>query len=850
MTAAVRARLREIYIGAVIVSAAALLVAEAVESRDEPWDVVGTLALLVAMTAAERLSVAMRGTQVSVATIPHMVAILLLPTHVAMALAGTAMLIDQLAARATIRKVLFNVASVLLTVGVAALTADHVGLDRSQLALSEEWRQVFGFLVVAAIYYFMTNLLVAIVLSLTDGEPPHRIFLENARFALPAEFGVCGIGGLVAVLWTRSPAWAPLLLFPVVTAQAALTYIASSKRNNARLAFLAEASRVMALSLDEQELASRVVHVAVPTLGDACLMFLRESDGAFRLVAIDEAERAPPPVRSIGGDVCAAPAVKRWLTQIVESGRQSHLTELFTEPLTTSRRTPAELGPYGLLGVPLVLGDRYAGALVCATSVWRRAYTAADVALAEDLARRCAISLDNARLYREAQKAQQDLRDLNERLERRVHERTLELEGTVRRLKGLSDVSRTVTSNLDLAEVLTAIVVRAVDLSGADDGFVFQYDPAAQALVYRTSCGLSDGPVAELEARQGLPISAPGVMGRAARRLETVEVPDVDDGQAEWRAGAEDDEDIRMCQRDGMRAMLVLPMVRSNALAGVLTVRRRNPGNFSVETIELLETFAAQSTVSIHDARLFQQLQEERAALEVANRHKSDFLASMSHEFRTPLNAIIGFSEVLLDHPARVLPEEQRATFVSHIHRSGQHLLGLINNILDLSKVEAGHMELHRESVVLAEVIEDCVSMMRVMAGSKSINVDGHCQPCNVVVSVDVARLKQIVYNLLSNAVKFTPDGGHVTVAARAVGHNVLVSVQDDGIGIRAEDHELIFAAFRQAAVDGPRTIEGTGLGLALVRNLVELHGGQIRVDSAPGDGSCFTFDLPACVVA
>ncbi|HEX8969436.1 MAG TPA: GAF domain-containing protein, partial [Chloroflexota bacterium] len=782
MTLPMRAVLRDTYLASVVLSAIGFFAIEALNPTDEPWNIWGVLLLFVTMAVAERLSVPMRTAQVSVATIPHMVAILLLPVWLAMALSGAAMLLDQLAARAPARKVLFNVASIVLTVGAANLVSDKLGVDRTQLGAADGWQPVLAFLIVAACYYLLTNLLVAIVMSLNGGEPVHRILLDNARFALPAEFGVCGIGGLVAVLWVRSPNWAPLLLFPVITAQAALTYISSSKRSNARLTLLAEASRLLSLSLDPAELASRVARLAVPTLADTCLIYLRGEDGELCLSAVHQAEAAQSDDDQAGADAaCASPEMRRWVADIVRTGRPA-----------------VGVGQRSFLGVPLANGDRFSGALVCVSSVGARPYGAADVALAHDLARRYAISLDNARLYRAAQAAQEDLRELNEVLERRVYARTLELETTVKHLKGLSDVSRTVTSNLDLAEVLTAIVVRAVDLSGADDGFVYQYDPTSRSLVYRTSCGLSPEAANELEVDHLIQIDAAGAMTYVARSRHTLQLPDVSDHASLMRLELGAVRDIEICLRDGMRAMLVLPMLRGDELAGVLTVRRKTPGTFSPETVELLETFAAQSTLSIQDARMFQQLQDERAALQVANRHKSDFLASMSHELRTPLNAIIGFSQVLLDHGVSEIPEEQRATFVSHIHHSGQHLLGLINDILDLSKVEAGHMELYRERYSLAELIEDCVTMMRVVAASRQIHIEATCQPPDAAVNVDGARVKQIVYNLLSNAVKFTPAGGRVALSAHVSGRDAVVSVSDTGIGIKPEDQQLIFEAFRQ----------------------------------------------------
>jgi signal transduction histidine kinase len=242
---------------------------------------------------------------------------------------------------------------------------------------------------------------------------------------------------------------------------------------------------------------------------------------------------------------------------------------------------------------------------------------------------------------------------------------------------------------------------------------------------------------------------------------------------------------------------------------------------------------------------LEQRVVERTTALELASKHKSDFLTSMSHELRTPLNAIIGFSEIMLDHDVTEIPDDQRKTFLAHIQGGGHHLLGLVNDILDLAKVEAGHMELSVERVPLHEMMVGCVDVIRGMADPKLLTVVAHCEPADAVVSADPVRLKQILYNLLSNAVKFTPTGGQISVSARVDSTEAVIAVRDSGIGIRAEDTGLIFEPFRQAKVVIPPRQEGTGLGLPLVRELVGLHGGRVWLDSAPGAGSCFTFTLP-----
>jgi signal transduction histidine kinase len=228
--------------------------------------------------------------------------------------------------------------------------------------------------------------------------------------------------------------------------------------------------------------------------------------------------------------------------------------------------------------------------------------------------------------------------------------------------------------------------------------------------------------------------------------------------------------------------------------------------------------------------------------LENASRHKSEFLANMSHELRTPLNAVIGFSEVL---QARLFGElnDKQADYVADIHTSGRHLLALINDILDLSKIEAGRMELQVSTVALAEVLESSVALMRERATQQGISVKLEVNPTIGVIEADERKVKQVLFNLLSNALKFTARGGHVNVTARSESDEVIVSVRDDGFGVAPEDQARIFEEFEQ--VGTAQLQEGTGLGLALSRRFVELHGGRLWVESAPGQGSTFSFNLP-----
>jgi signal transduction histidine kinase len=284
-------------------------------------------------------------------------------------------------------------------------------------------------------------------------------------------------------------------------------------------------------------------------------------------------------------------------------------------------------------------------------------------------------------------------------------------------------------------------------------------------------------------------------------------------------------------------------MVREDLLTGCLVVSRNSPGEFPAETIDLLRTFATQSALAIQNARLFRELADKSHQLEVASQHKSEFLANMSHELRTPLNAIIGFSEVLADRMFGELNEKQEE-YLKDIYASGTHLLSLINDILDLSKIEAGRMELELSDFHLPAALDNALTLVRERAGRRSITLQMGVDDRLGGVRADERKIRQVVLNLLSNAIKFTPEGGRIEVAAVPKDGSVEVSVSDTGVGIAPEDHEAVFEEFRQVGT-AEKKAEGTGLGLTLCRKFIELHGGRIWVKSQVGEGSTFTFTIP-----
>jgi len=432
------------------------------------------------------------------------------------------------------------------------------------------------------------------------------------------------------------------------------------------------------------------------------------------------------------------------------------------------------------------------------------------------------------------------LRESYATLEQKVDERTRDLAAALERLRALGAVSETVSSTLDLEAVLSTVVAHAVQLSAADEGAIYEYDEPAREFRLSATSAVSHQAA---DAFGGVRVPLTGsILGRAAAEHTVVHVADVH--VPPWN---EFEDPI---ERAGARALLVVPLLRDERIVGGLVVWRATPGEFGLDTIDVLQTFARQSVLAIQNARLFQEIDRKSHQLEVASRHKSEFLANMSHELGTPLNAINGFSQVLMERLHGDLTSKQEA-YLQDILGSGRHLLSLINDILDLSKVEAGRMELEPSTFSLAEALQNGLTMVRERATERGIAVGLDIDPSVDCVVGDEGKVKQIVFNLLSNAVKFTPDHGRIDVSARRIESELHVSVRDTGIGIAPADQQRIFEEFAQVRTGAlHHSTEGTGLGLALARRFVELHGGHIWVDSQPGIGSTFTFSLPLTTVA
>jgi signal transduction histidine kinase/CheY-like chemotaxis protein len=425
-------------------------------------------------------------------------------------------------------------------------------------------------------------------------------------------------------------------------------------------------------------------------------------------------------------------------------------------------------------------------------------------------------------------------------LERKVALRTEELSRSVAELQALGEVGQAVNSTLDLQTVLSTIVMHAVRLSHADAGTMYVYDPAEEVFVPQANYGLSDALVEGL--RDSRIRIGDTVVGRCAAERHPVQIPDLDRDQ-HYRL-------YDLLRGGGFRALIGIPLLREERVLGALVIRRRDAGEFPDAVVRLLETFAAQSVLAIQNARLFQEIQEKSRELEAASRHKSQFLANMSHELRTPMNAIIGVSEMMLED-ARELGLADQVEPLERILRAARHLLALINEILDLSKIEAGKMELELESFQITPLVRDVAATVQPTADKNGNRIEIVCPDALGSMRADQIRIRQALLNLASNAVKFT-ERGVVTISAAREGGNgrewIVFRVSDTGIGMTPEQIGRLFQDFTQADSSTTRKYGGTGLGLAISRRFCRMMGGDITVESAPGRGSTFTIRLPAVV--
>ena len=445
-------------------------------------------------------------------------------------------------------------------------------------------------------------------------------------------------------------------------------------------------------------------------------------------------------------------------------------------------------------------------------------------------------------------RSQLEIEEDQRRLEQRVAERTSEVEARTRELmrsvaelQALNEVGQALSSSLDLETVLATVIARAVRLADADSGTLYQFDEADGVFDPRANFGVSDDMISTLRgSRIGL---GDGPVGMCAVNRAPVQVTDTEYFQQRVSS---------LWEHDGIRAVVAVPLLRDEHVTGALVIRRKVSGEFAPSIVKLLQTLASQSVMAIENARLFKESQAKSEQLAEASKLKSQFLANMSHELRTPLNAIIGLTE-MLHEDARDLKRAEELEPLERVLRAAHHLLELINDILDLSKIEAGRMDMHVEAFAIAPLVDDVISTISPVATKNGNQIIVRCPPDIGEMHADQTRIRQALLNLVSNANKFTEHGSVTVDVARVTGkgsEEITMAVRDTGIGMSSEQIGRLFQEFVQADPSTTRKYGGTGLGLAISRRFCQMMGGEITVESQLGKGSTFTIRLPARIEA
>ena len=584
-------------------------------------------------------------------------------------------------------------------------------------------------------------------------------------------------------------------------------------------------------SLRQQTATADVLKVISRSTFDLQAVLNTLSESAVRLCEADKGGIA----RKVGSAYVAAasyghsPEEKQYLLstpfepgrttvsgRVLLEGRTLHFPDILADPDIDTSRFQA-IGERTILGVPLLREGAPIGVLVIARHA-KQPFTEKQIELAETFADQAVIAIENVRLFDEVQAR---TRDLSESLQQQT---------------ATADVLKTISrSTFDLQTVLDTLVESAARLCQADIAGIHRL--IGSTYQYAASYGMTPDLDEFMRTVRFMPDRGT-VTGRTALEGKVVQIADVLN-EPDYILGD-------LVKKIGARTMLGVPLLREGIRIGVIVLMRCRVQQFTEKQIELVTTFADQAVIAIENVRLFDETQDKNRQLALASEHKSQFVSSVSHELRTPLNAVIGLTEMMVTNAAR-FGTEKALEPLRRVNAAGNHLLGLINQVLDLSKIEAGKLELNPESVSLAPLIDEVIGTAGQLAEKNKNRLVVEAEQTLGEITVDPMRLRQILLNLLSNACKFTKQG-EVKLKARRVangGNWIELAVSDTGIGMTPEQQAKLFADFSQADSLTARKFGGTGLGLAIGRRLARMMGGDVTVTSEPGKGSVFTVRLP-----
>jgi signal transduction histidine kinase len=561
-----------------------------------------------------------------------------------------------------------------------------------------------------------------------------------------------------------------------------------------------------------------VLHTVVETAARICraekAIIYRYGDGAFRYGVgygnepeYERIERSTP-IYPGKGTLVGRTALEKQTVQIIDA---------WSDPLYAVKGEAKIGNVRSMIGVPLTREGAMVGVIALARAAVEP-FTEKQIGLVTTFADQAVIAIENARLFNE------------------LRERTAELGQSVEELKMLSEVGQAVSSTLDLRSVLSSILTASLGVTWANAGAIFRYSPANHSFRLAEAVGWD-----ETQARsvRDLRIAEnETALGEAVARRTPVQLADLAQRASYPLRDA--------ALAAGFHSVLIVPLVGAERIFGAITLMRQEAGQFPAETVRLMQTLASQSVLAIQNARLFREIAEKSEELALASQHKSQFLANMSHELRTPLNAILGYAELLVDGIYGPLPERPKGV-LERIQNNGRHLLALINDVLDLAKIEAGQLTLTLENYSLPEVVRSVVTATEPLATAKGLKFIAVLQDSLPTAHGDARRVSQILLNLVGNAIKFT-DHGEVEIRAAAERGQFVLSVRDTGPGIANADQDLIFGEFQQIDNSNTRKKGGTGLGLAISKRMVEMQGGTISVESSLGQGSTFRVILPVHV--